>query len=170
MKKYINANNEFAPKILKINGVQIINPSEQQLIEAGYYEYIEPIHVPTLEDIKDEKIAELLEYDSSSAVNSFTYNGQALWYDKTKRGEIRQGLESEKRMGREMSTLIDDSTGIIISESPDNLIRMMDMIECYAKDAYLITVQHVLAIKALTTEEEVNNYNYEVGYPVKIAF
>ena len=63
------------------NGVFTGIPSEEQLMQWGFVEWVEPAPTPAelLERAKQEKIAELEAYDQSDAVDSFTINGQSMW-------------------------------------------------------------------------------------------
>lgn len=47
--------------VLNVDEMQIISPSHEQLIDAGWELYVEP--APTIDDIKDAKIREINAYD-----------------------------------------------------------------------------------------------------------
>ena len=88
MKKYYNATthewyNEGQSLTKRVeNGVFTGIPSEEQLTQWGFVEWVEPAPTPAelLERAKASKIAELKVYDQSDAVDSFTINGQlATW-------------------------------------------------------------------------------------------
>nr|DAU41315.1 MAG TPA: hypothetical protein [Bacteriophage sp.] len=44
----------------------------------------------------------------------------------------------------------------------------MDSIELYASECYNTTQQHIANIKKLNSKEQINNYDYTVGYPDKL--
>ena len=47
---------------------------------------------------------------------------------------------------------------------------MLNALELYALNCYNVTQSHISAVKALQTIEEIENYDYTVGYPVKLSF
>jgi hypothetical protein len=47
---------------------------------------------------------------------------------------------------------------------------MLIQLECYAADCYNKTTDHQFAIKQLTSIEDVQNYDFTVGYPEKLTF
>jgi hypothetical protein len=47
---------------------------------------------------------------------------------------------------------------------------MLSALEVYAVDCYNVTTDHIYAIQSLTTIEEIEAYDYTVGYPEKLTF
>lgn len=58
--------------------VNIINPSQQQMLDAGWLIY-EPTAEELLTTAKVEKIAQIENYDASNAVEQFTINDTPMW-------------------------------------------------------------------------------------------
>ena len=54
--------------------------------------------------------------------------------------------------------------------SPDSVIQMLTQLEQYALECYNKTAQHKLNVLNLSTVEEVNSYDYKLGYPEKCNF
>ena len=50
------------------------------------------------------------------------------------------------------------------------LIEILRDLECYAIDCYNVTTDHIFAVKKLTNIEEINRYDYTVGYPAHLTF
>ena len=48
---------------------------------------------------REQKTAEIERYDKSNAVNTFTFAGQRMWFDKNERSAIRHGVESCEESG-----------------------------------------------------------------------
>lgn len=166
MKRYINENGEFAPGNIMINGALIMNPTEEQLIKAGYHEYVEP--VKTLTDYKAEKISEIEAYDASEAVNSFELGGVSMWLSFDERTRIRQSIDAYRNTGRtEMTKWFG---GKAFTYPLDTWQSMLDRLSVYASEALNVTEQHRAAIVALATVEEVNAYDISKGYPDKLVF
>ena len=47
---------------------------------------------------------------------------------------------------------------------------MLNVLEMYALECYNVTQSHIAAVKALDTIEEIESYDYTVGYPKKLSF
>lgn len=128
----------------------------------------DPVPKPTLEDVKRDKIWEIDNYDTSSAVNEFFIGNQALWLDKVTRTGLNFSLIMEEEEGRTESTLWYNN---ICFTLPITLFKqMLQRLEIYAKDCYNVTAQHKLNVENLKTKKEVEGYNYKTGYPEKLSF
>ena len=151
MKRYYNPTThewytEGTPLTKNIpNGVFSGIPSEERLESWGFEEYIEP--TPTPEELlaraKASKIAELEAYDASEEVNSFSVDGKTMWLDAATRQQLRISLDAMQQLG---------------------------LVEVYASDALNVTEAHKAAINAKTTVKQVEDYNFQSGYPEKLAF
>lgn len=182
MKRYYKEENGtkiWFSGVLKYDGRQIINPSEEQLLAAGYVEYVpptpeEPTEEELLADAKSRKLEELNDYDNSSAVNDciIVYQGEEIhyWANKTERNDLKNAVRDCVAMGRETYRLDLRDKGISITLPCELLLQMMAALEVYAIDCYNKTTDHNYAIKALETLEEVEAYDFKVGYPEKLRF
>ena len=145
-------------------------PSVEQLESWGYEEYIEP--TPTPEELlaraKANKIAELAAYDASEEVNSFSVNGKTMWLDAATRQQLRISLDAMQQAGRETVTKWFD--GIEYTYPIDVWYYMLGLVEVYASDALNVTESHKAAINALESIEDVEEYNFQTGYPEKLSF
>ena len=152
------------------NGVFSGIPSIEQLESWGYEEYIEP--TPTPEELlaraKASKIAELEAYDASDAVNSFAVNGKQMWLDAQTRQQLRISLDAMQQAGRENVTKWFD--GLEYTYAIDVWYYMLGLVEVYASDALNVTESHKAAINAKTTVRQVEDYNFQSGYPEKLVF
>ena len=169
MKKYIK------DEVIITTGTPIIyddkiiyNPTETDYLAHGWIEYIEPVHVKTLEEAKEDKIKEIKAYDVSNNVNSFIVNGQECWISKAD----RVGLMN--------------STNILISNNVQNamlwlgitkyvipcndLINMLSQLELYALDCYYMTEAHIVDVNAMDNIEDVESYDITLNYPEKLTF
>lgn len=162
-----NGKRWFGGKIT-LDGRTVFNPSHDQLIAAGYEVKETQSYVPTLDEVKAQKIAELDRYDTSEAVNGFTLNGMSMWLDFDTRQKIAERLPSEKNAGREVTTLW---YGNIKFQLPIALVEsLLDKIKLYAADCYDVTAKHKAAVQALDTKEDVEAYDYTTGYPERLVF
>lgn len=91
------------------------------------------------------------------------------WADKTERDALKGAIRDCMSVGRETYHLDLREKGISIS-LPCDVLQMLAALEIYAIDCYNKTTDHEYEIKSLNTIEEVESYNYRVGYPEKLTF
>lgn len=143
-------------------------PTEEQLIEWGFTLVKE--HQPTakelLEQARAERLAALDEYDSSDSVNSFTLNENPMWLDYATRQQLRTSIEAYQAQGIENVTKW--FNGVQFTFPTSVWLQMLNALEVYASEALNVTEAHRAAIKALTSIEEIDEYDFTTGYPKKI--
>lgn len=156
------------------NGVFSGMPSVEQLLSWGFVERGEPVPTPEerLAQAKRQKIAELEAYDASDTVNGFiirTEGGDITeWLDTYKRNNAFRAIESAKKLG-------DESISFAIGDIPLTLTVTtaeiyLARVEKYAVTCTNVTARHKAAINALDTVEEVEAYDFTVGYPDRLTF
>ena len=164
--------------VVRKNGMQTFNPSEAQILADGWEIYERPIYTPTLEDVKRNKVEEILAYDSSEAVNEFTYGGQHLWLNAEKRFKIAERIAMVKAKCVEnneeitetypMNKLWDDGFSaelpLVLAE------KLLNKVVEYASVCYDNTQMHLANVQKLESIEAVEAYDYTRGYPAKLAF
>ena len=145
-------------------------PSVEQLEAWGFEEWVEPAPTPEqlLERAKANKIAQLEAYDQSDAVNSFSVNGQEMWLDAQTRQQLRISLDANQQAGRETVTKWFD--GVQYTYPIDVWYYMLGNVEVYAGDALNVTESHKAAINALDDIEDVEAYDFTIGYPEELSF
>lgn len=129
---------------------------------------LRPPYEPTIEEVKSLKISQITEYDQSDAVNQFSLGGKRMWLDKDTRVGLVNSINIEKQVGKTTTTLWFEATQYIIPI--DAALQMLAALELYALDSYNATQEHIAAVKALATKEEVEAYDYTSGYPDKLVF
>lgn len=144
------------------------NPTPELYHSLGWEDYIEPEPVKTLEQVKQEKINEIINYDISDNVNSFIVNGEQTWINKADRVGLMNSTNIEKAKNKTNTYLWLNHDRLTIS--CDNLINMLSTLEEYALECYNVTEQHKANVEALVTIEDVNQYDYTQGYPTKLTF
>lgn len=150
--------------VLTIDDKQIINPSHEMLIENGWVEYVSP--ELTLDQLKFYKIQEITEYDKSKSVNEFYINNLSLWLSREERIVIKDRFSREINKGI-ISTKLRYS-GLVIELDPKLGVEMIDVLSSYADECFDVTEDHKANVRKLTTKEEIDSYDYTVGYPEKI--
>ena len=96
------------------------------------------------------------------------YQGQELhyWANKTERDALKGALRDCMAMGREFYRLDLRDKGVSLTIRCELLLQMMAVLEVYAIDSFNKTTDHEFAIKACTTQVEVDAYEFRgVGYP-----
>jgi hypothetical protein len=116
---------------------------------------------------KDNLIRAIDDYDTSKAVNEFTFNGIPLWLDWQERPRLLNRFISEKTTGLKSTTLWLGTKSIVIPNI-DDAIKLMYALECYASACFDNTSRHKANCEALTDLEEVLNYDFRTGYPAKM--
>lgn len=172
MKRYykiINEKRVFAENSIVLGDMRIFNPTEEQLLEAGYKEWVEPIispYVPTLQDAIEAKISEISVYDTSEQVNSFSINGIVGWLDRNTRVALLHAIDVvECNGGTEYTVWFE---GVPFTFPIQMIKEFLSNLELYAIAAFNTTNRHIYEVKNLKTVEEVNNYDITQGYPSHI--
>lgn len=130
------------------------------------YEVYEPVP-QSLESAVDAKVREIKSYDVSSNVNSFSLNGVSMWLSKDTRVGLVNSIGMEKAAGKENTLLW--YNGVSYNIPIGSALQMLSALELYALGCYNTTQQHIAALKALETVDEVNAYDYTSGYPEKLV-
>lgn len=122
--------------------------------------------IPTVENAIKAKLKEITKYDVSPAVNSFYYQGSEYWLDKATRVGLMNSTRILKENGQTTTSLWFDNKCLTLSV--DDVIDKLSALEQYALSCYNVTASHKNAVQALTTIEEVNEYDITQGYPNKL--
>lgn len=168
MKRYIKDN--IIKNIKDINitievnekKITILNPSEEMILNDGWEEFED-----TAEDLKKIKLQEIINYDKSEDVNKFFINNFSLWLSREERVVIKDRFQREKDAGKEKTRLL--YKGLVLELTPDMGIHLINMVSAYADQCFDVTEAHKSALNDLTTKEEIQSYDYTVGYPEKIS-
>ena len=126
------------------------------------------LHKKTLEEAKEEKIKQIEDYDRSDNVNSFTINGYQMWLTVEERQQLSTQVTANKAIGRETMTKWyggNEFTYPIVKWE-----QMLVALEVYAGDALNVTESHKATVNAMTSIEDVDNFDITQGYPDKLIF
>lgn len=121
-----------------------------------------------LDKEKSKKITLIKEYDKSEGVNSFTLNGKHAWLDKATRVGLVNSMTIEKGAGRTETELW--LNGEMFKFNIDDVLKMLAVVELYAKECYNVTEQHIANVMEMTDVNRIWNYNYTKGYPERVRF
>ena len=172
MKQYIKNNErKYANEIvIRKDGMQILAPTEAMILEDGWVEYTAPelTEEQKLDRAKATMKHRLKDYDSSQSVNQFSIGETSVWLDKATRAGLMLRFQAEIATGKENTVLWygNQQFPLPLSEA----MQMLYALELYASECYDNTQSHYAAIDALTTVEDVEAYDFTVGYPEKLRF
>ena len=168
MKRYIKdniiKNIEDINITIEVNEekITILNPSEEMILNDGWEEFED-----TAEDLKKIKLQEIINYDKSEDVNKFFINNSPIWLSREERIVIKDRFQRKKDAGKENTRLL--YKGLVLELTPDMGIHLINMVSAYADQCFDVTEAHKSALNDLTTKEEIQSYDYTVGYPEKIS-
>lgn len=131
---------------------------------------LEEVIIPekTTDDYKKEKIEEVRHYDESDDVNVFYIQGLEVWLDKQTRTGLKLRFEAEIAVGKEETSLWYNNMQFPLTLK--NAMQMLYAIENYASACYDNTQKHIAEIEKLEIKEDIENYDFTVGYPEKLNF
>lgn len=179
MKKYIKEGHLYNG-YLELDGKTIINPTEEELVQAGWQvivetpttdqleeviaeEHKEPTEEELLQAAIEQKINDIRFYDSSDSINQFQVGSLKMWLDKQERCILYAALLAHEQLGKETMTKI--YHGHTFTYPLAQWRQLLGLIEIYATDCLNSTETHITTCKSLTNREEVQAYNYKTGYP-----
>lgn len=139
--------------------------SESELVDLGI-EILEGTYPPppTIEELKAQRFSELSMYRYSKEIAGVVLNGVM----------IKTDLESKVNLNGAVSRAMlrpDSSVNWKISDTVWITLPAVQIIETglavsdYFEDCFNCNKTHALAINALTTIEEVQNYDFTIGWP-----
>lgn len=165
--------------VIRKDGRVTYNPTEEMVLADGWAEYVAPEPKPILEEVlikraKSRKVDEINKYDSSKDVNicyiKTPLDAIPYWANKTERSSLKSAIQDCIAMSRETYRLDLREFGVSVDINCERLLSMLSALEVYAIDCYNKTTDHIYAVNNLTTVEEIEKYDYRVGYPEKLTF
>lgn len=150
--------------------MQTFNPTNEMLFADGWELYVEP--EPTEEELfnkaKTLKMDEVIRYDSSRDVNEFYIQEMPIWLDKATRAGLMLRFNSELALKKENTTLWYEGQSFTLPLN--TAMQMLYALEVYASECYDNTQLHLANIEKIETKEDLDAYDYRVGYPEKLRF
>lgn len=181
----------YAPSVIIDGDKQIITTDASVYLQYGYKQIVrEPYSqgeivykehyvendttitiswTENLEATRQSVLGKIESFDTSDAVNSFTLGEVETWLNRDDRVCLMRSLEVSQLKGETTYGLCVKGVGVVTL--PILTIKsMLDDIEFYAIQCYKRTFEHKEAVNALTTCEEIVNYDFTTGYPEKLVF
>lgn len=119
-----------------------------------------------LKAAREQKLSEIIAYDTSSVVRGMLMDGHSVWIDKDTRVGVMNSVRIAKDMGESNYTLWIDGRGI--SMPVDDAITLLGRVEMYAQECYNVTASHRAVVEAMTDAESIVMFDHTAGYPDKI--
>lgn len=172
MKRYYKIVEEqevfFTGNVLYVDGATIVNPTEEQMLEAGWLVWVapEPTAEELLEIAKANKIADIEMYDQSNEVNLFYLADRPMWLDALTRQTLRISIESYAAMGLEQVTKWFDGNEYTFPTA--TWLTMLNALEVYAAEALNVTERHKAAVLAMNNVQDIEDYDITADYPEKL--
>lgn len=162
-KGYYVKLNEAQIKFAKENP----NASSIEIFKMQLMEVV--VNEPLIEEVKQSKIQEITLHDNSNIVNNFKINGIInAWFTVAERNNYCASINAAKTVGLETLTFFVGNTKLEISTAMAEI--MLAQIQLYADQCFIVTKQHIINVETLTSIEDINNYDYTVGYPEQLNF
>ena len=117
----------------------------------------------TIEQAKEDLKEQIKAYDVSPSVNTFLFNGQAMWFDASKRSQLMTSLISAQN--RKDATVKFPVGDICIELPTATAFAFLDELNGDADQRTAVTTFHITEVEKLETIEDVDAYNYRIGYP-----
>jgi hypothetical protein len=133
---------------------------------------ITPTPPRTLEQAKQEKIAQIEGYDSSDDVNGFDIvmgeNTMTAWIHPEQRANYKNSLDSAELLGLEEVHPV--FNGIQLTLETAMAKMALAQIQIYADRCFIVTETHKANVEALENIEDVDAYDNTTGYPERLTF
>lgn len=167
MKKYIKDNKiKFANQIvIKKDGKQIINPSEQLLLADGWVEYI----IPKVNEVVSEKNHKLFEVNRAyDDCKGFYMNDTYCTFDSETLNKMLFRVMSESALNINKTALW--FNGNVYPMKTKDALELLYQLQVYYGNCFDISETHKQNINNLETIEDIKNYNCDDKYPEKLKF
>ena len=129
---------------------------------------IDEVKALALPAVKDYRIAQIDNYDKSSAVNTFYLGTLPMWLNVSERQQLATQISANEAIGRESMTKW--FGGFEFSFPIDAWKQMLVALEVYAGDALNVTEAHKSEVAAIEDTDEAIAYDFTQGYPEKLVF
>lgn len=126
---------------------------------------LHPQQERTLEQARIEKIDLIQQYDQSTNVNAFIYQGNEYWFPKEDRIGLYRRYSSEQT--ENVSMWLGNNKIIVPIEQA---LEFLDTLEQYAGECYDTTHEHIAFVSQSDSIEAIDAFDETAGYPEKIEF
>ena len=142
-------------------------PTEDEIM-ADYNASVGAVNRMALQQAQRQKIMEITAYNTSDNVDAFLLNGEKHWLTRDERAMAKLSTEARQRLGH--YTTEQCLGGKFYTIPCDTLLTMLARLEDYALLCFNHAIRQQAEVNALTSLEEVENYDVTKGYPAMLTF
>lgn len=142
-------------------------PTEEQ-VQTDFAEWRARHTALLLNAAKQRKLEEITAYNTSDNVDAFLLNGEKHWLTRDERAMAKLSTEARQRLGH--YTTEQCLGGKFYTIPCDTLLTMLARLEDYALSCFNYAIRQQAEVNALTSLEEVENYDVTKGYPEMLNF
>lgn len=142
-------------------------PTEEQ-VQTDFAEWKARHTALLLNAAKQRKLEEITAYNTSDNVDAFLLNGDKHWLTRDERAMAKLSTEARQRLGH--YTTEQCLGGKFYTIPCDTLLTMLARLEDYALSCFNYAIRQQAEVNALTSLEEVENYDVTKGYPEMLNF
>lgn len=142
-------------------------PTEEQ-VQTDFAEWKARHTALLLNAAKQRKLQEIIAYNTSDNVDAFLLNGEKHWLTRDERAMAKLSTEARQRLGH--YTTEQCLGGKFYTIPCDTLLTMLARLEDYALSCFNYAIRQQAEVNALTSLEEVENYDVTQGYPEMLNF
>ena len=142
-------------------------PTEEQ-VQTDFVEWKSRHTVLLLNAAKQRKLEEITDYNTSDNVDAFLLNGEKHWLTRDERAMAKLSTEARQRLGH--YTTEQCLGGKFYTIPCDTLLTMLARLEDYALSCFNYAIRQQAEVNALTSLEEVEDYDVTKGYPEMLNF
>lgn len=138
-------------------------PTEDEIgeFEKAYYN-------ARLDAAKRDKLIEITDYNIATEVDGFLLNGTRHWLSLEARKAAKLSTDAHITLGHETTEQYLD--GKLYTIPCKTLLLMLAQLEVYALQCFNHAIRQQAEVNALTSLEEVDNYDVTKGYPEMLTF
>lgn len=130
------------------------------------FKEVKTLPVNELDAAKASKIFEIENYDTSKAVNEFTYQGQSMWLTREDRLALTDRFSRELAKGVKTTNLF--YSGVAIAITPQEGLDLVGAVAAYADECFDNTQKNIGKVMAAKSIDEVEAIDITEGYPEKL--
>ncbi len=112
--------------------------------------------------LRDLVRAQILSYDKSPAVNTFTFKDAPTWLSKDERMGLVNAANMRRLMGYNSIRIIIGTEAVAMTV--DSALEMLAAVEVYANECYLATAANLKAISEMGYDD-LMKFDIKQGYP-----
>lgn len=142
-------------------------PTEEQ-VQTDFAEWKARYTALLLNAAKLRKLDEITGYNTSDNVDAFILNGEKHWLTLDERKAAELSTKAHQTLGH--GTTEQCLGGKFYTIPCDTLLIMLAQLEVYALDCFNNAIRQQAEVNALTSLEEVENYDVTKGYPDMLSF